>query len=428
MRNVKLILMLCAVLAFVAAPSVAQAQYDVYKSVPDVDKPDRNGDGIWPDPGDMSCWQAVAANLLGGAGWGLAANTPQQNADAIYKHMTANFGTANPGKTGIAINWWLYNYGYNPDRVGGWYQPDKKSNDVTVVGRTLTNMDYDFLLDELSPSRSQYVGVRWEFFNPETSESFNHCLTLIGGNYSNVHVPPGNPLQSLWHDSDRDMGNGPNPPDDDMYTNTFDANQFWHINYTPAVMNNWAQGYVTLCPGEQKPASAMENYDAAYHRDYNAAGNEIKVWRTAGANKNWGAPTWDPDGTGDYTILQIPNEEIPEMYKKVYLLVDYKDRNYDPADPTGAPDIILVDNAGITYEPDVTISTDGGQILFEWTMDDQPPWERIIFPNTDYYYLTGDIKDFNIATECIPEPATMLLISMGGIGLILRRRKKQIGT
>ncbi len=416
--------------SLLAAPVWAQQQqYDVYKNVPDVDKPDRDANGIWPDPGDMSCWQATAANLLGGAGWGLAANTPQQNADAIYGHMNTHFGWANSGKPEIAINWWLYNYGYNSDQAGsGWYQPTKTYNDVTVINRTLCSFDYDFLLDELE--RCQYVGVSWEFFDPVLDVGFAHCLTLIGGNHvGNPNArPTGN--VSLWHDSDRDVGNGVlDPVNDDQYTNTFDlvppaALPHWHINYTAAVPQNWALGYVTLCPGEQKPASALENYDAAWHRDYNAAGSEIQVWRTAGANKNWGDPTWDPDATGDYTTLEIPNEEIEKMFKMVYLLVDFKDRLYDPADPDGAPDIKLEDDGGNeVLDLIITISADGGQILYEWKMDDQPPFERIIFPNTDYYYLTGDIKDFNIATECVPEPATMGLLVLGGIGLLIRRKR-----
>ena len=410
MKNLKTILMLGAILTLVSAPAWG---YDAYKSVPDVDKPDRDGDGNWPDLGDMSCWQACAANLLAGAGWGLTTNTAQQNADAIYGQMNTHFGTGNCGKAEIAINWWLYNYGYNPDDVGGWYQPTKTYNDVTIVQKNLAAGDYDHLLNELN--RCQYVAVSWEFVEDLGGGNivgFNHCLTLVGGNKS----PTGAPNNvSIWHDSDRDVGGA----DDNVYTNTFDA--FWHINYTnmPPV-NNMAQGYVTLCPGEQKPASAMENYDAAYYRDYDAVGNQVKTWRIAG-KADYGQPAWVMDGNDEYTILQVENEEIPEMYKMVYLLIDFRSQGYN-AD--NAPDIDLMDDEGKTYDAEITVSADGGQIKYEWTMDDQPPFERIIFPSLDYYYLSGDVKDFNIATECVPEPFTLTMLVVGSVGLILRRKRR----
>ena len=96
--------------------------FDVYKysqpeedlvPVPDADKPGVSL-GNAPPAGDQSCWLAAAANILAGAGWGPAANTPQQNATAIYGHLTGHFTTAWAGNTALAANWWLLNYGYNP--------------------------------------------------------------------------------------------------------------------------------------------------------------------------------------------------------------------------------------------------------------------------------------------------------------------------
>jgi len=392
--------------AMVAAPSSAQ-QYDVTKSVPDVDK-------VPPGPmPDNSCWQACAANLLGGAGWGLAANTPQQNADAIYGHMNAKFGLANFGDPALAINWWLYEYGYNPSRPGGWYRPTLTYNDVTTLNKQLKNVDYDFLLDEVE--RRQYVGVQW------TTPVGDHCMTLIGGNYAGN--PNGKPTGnvSLWHDSDRDVGNGPTPPDDDLYGNAFDAAGNWTLPGYPTLNGT---GFVTLCPGVQKPASAMENYDAAYFRDQNLAGAVSKVWRIAGSAQ-YGQPVWQQDQDQKWTVLHVPNEELPDLHKEVYLLIDFKGRAYDPTNPNAAdpPDISLLDSAGTTWdEPEVTISADGGQLLYKWVLDTQPAWEDILFPTEDYYNLAGDVKDFNIATQCVPEPVTLALLSAGAVALIRRKR------
>ena len=96
------------VLAALAGSSASGGppRYDSYKSVPDVDKAKL---AFPPGPmPDNSCWLACASNLLGGGGWGLAGNTPQQNADAIYGHLTGHFTFVPMGNPATAINWWLY--------------------------------------------------------------------------------------------------------------------------------------------------------------------------------------------------------------------------------------------------------------------------------------------------------------------------------
>ena len=73
---------------------------------------------------------------------------------------------------------------------------------------------------------------------------------------------------------------------------------------------------------------------------------------------------------------------------------------------------------------EVTVSADGGQLMYHWTIDYQPEWEEIVFPTTDYYNLSSGVKDFNVATECVPEPTTMLLL-FGGLGIVLGKRKRR---
>ncbi len=369
--------------------------YDVYVGgIPDVDK-----QPLPPNAGDQSCWQAAAANLLAAGGWGLPGNTAQQNADLIYGHMTNHFGKANQGDVELAIGWWLYSYGYNSSNPGGWYRPTLTYNDQTVVSHQLVSADYDHLLNELN--RGQYVAVKWSF------SSGDHAMTLVGGDKSTTANN-----KSVWHDSDRDVGNGGmGDPNDDAYANAFEP---WTLIGYPANPGT-ASGYVTLCPGVQKPASAMNNYDAAYYRDQDQNGNVFKVWRIAGIN-NYGNPTWQQDNNNKWTILQVPNEPIEEMHKEVYLLVDFKGQGYTSQN---APDIILRDENGTECTNRViTVDSDGGQILYHWTMDDQPPLEYITFPDESYYNLSGDVLSFNVATECVPEPITLSLLLLGIAGII----------
>lgn len=376
--------------------------FDVFKAVPDVDKP------IPVDPNDNSCWQAAAANLLGGAGYGIGAGvnaTAQQRADYIYQQLRNDLGFINLGSPERAINYWLYTYGKNPDSND--YLPLHEYTDVTIKydPNGLTSLDYDFLLDELA--RCQYVAVSWD--QP------NHCMTLAGGNKSSV---PGN--QSIWHDSDQDKGNGPNPPDDDVYTNLF--NPIWNMDDPQTIGLDFqiAQKYVTFCPGLNKNRLAVENYDLAYFlSDSDQNGSWSPVFREAGVKaQTYTDPTWiDPVAP----ILRVGNEQLPDRVKRIELLVDYTDRL---AGRELLENVQLLDDQGKIWMPiEVTSSADQGQLLFVWLLDHQPLFEEIIFPDNRYRLLDGNVKDWNLATICIPEPAAgfMVLIMIGSMLLSKRR-------
>ncbi|MFA6135078.1 MAG: PEP-CTERM sorting domain-containing protein [Phycisphaerae bacterium] len=396
------------VLLVTALPAGA---YDVYKysqigqppdPVPDVNK--------LGGAQDNSCWLATAANMLAGAGWGLSDKTAQQNGDAIYGQLTGHFGTACGGMEERAINWWLLNYGYNPDAVdANYYRPTLTYNDVTHVDRTLTAADYDFLLNELT--RCQYVGV--SFVVP--GQELGHAMTLVGGNYSSFHVPPGGLQASVWHDSDKTLGVNGDDPHANVWRN---ANNDWYVNYQDDGNPNndlLAENYTTLCPGLQKPKSAIDNYDVAYYRDMAPDGSWFRTFREAGVKKDvFADPVWD-----DSFTLTLGNEIVQDYHKEVWLLIDYLDR-----DNNTDPNILLVtqqDPNGLS-PTEIDYSPDNGQIRLHWVLDYQPAWEKIVFPLGKYCDLSGDVKDLNVATECIPEPATLALLALGGLAM-LRRRK-----
>lgn len=383
-------LAVCGLLA-VAAPG--QPDWDVYKDVPDVNKIDRPDIPGWPDAGDNSCWQAAAANLLGGAGYGTGA-TAQLRAESIYNQLITDLGWNNMGWADRAINYWLYTYGKNPDSAE--YRPANGYTDVTAVYQyspPLGRGDYNFLLDELA--RCQYVAVGWDM--PP------HCMTLVGGNYDQ-----GLGSQSVWHDSDR---TAPGAVSDDVYTNAFPMEGGWNLTDYQA----WnAQSYVTLCEGLNKPQYAMSQYDVAWFRgDTDQDGVWDADYREAGLMKDvYDDPAW----VDDYTF-HVDNEYVEDYEKEVWLLVDYTDRVLGRQE-----DVRLVDDQGTEWLPtEIIESDDGGQLRFYWDLNYQPDWERIVFPDDRYYTLAGNVKDWDLSTYCVPEPAAAMLLVLAT--LALRRRR-----
>jgi hypothetical protein len=425
-------LVVACLLATLTSMAWAQPAYDVYKysqptgaqvPIPDVDKPGVPPDPNPPRPGDLSCWQAVAANLLAGAGYGTGA-TPQARADAIYAQLNADLGFTSGGYTHRAINYWLYTYGKNPS--SNQYDPSNSYTDVTYAynsnglslgDQNMVRSDYNFLLDELVDC--QYVGISID--NPD------HALTLVGGNY----YPAVGLDQSVVHDSDRTVGGTP----DDVYTNVpagFDGNR-WRMQYNAAGPPSSVQSYTTLCPGLNKPQHAVENFDVAYFMDWWDPDGEEGALLTgfhpradirgvsAGAYTGPGGtfePQWaeQPQDPNKPEFI-VPNQSVPEWDKEVWLLIDFIDR-----DRAGDPGVDLLDDNGVLYEPtSYEWSEDGGQVLVYWDLPVQPDWEVLVFPSLDYQTLTGVVKDWDVATYCIPEPTSLVLLGIGSM-LIARRR------
>ena len=52
----------------------------------------------------------------------------------------------------------------------------------------------------------------------------------------------------------------------------------------------------------------------------------------------------------------------------------------------------------------------------------QPAFEDIVFPNDAYYYLDEYVKDWDVALQCVPEPATLALLLIGGFVLLGTKR------
>ena len=403
-------------LAFVAAPAAANDNYDVYKDgVPDVNK----------YVVDNSCWLATASNVLGGAGWG--------DAYDIYDDLIDEFGTANGGHAHAAAKWWVHNIGLDEADEGQGYNPTCSYVNFRLIQRTLTAGDYDFLLDELN--RCQYVSVTW-FWGGD----LGHCMTLVGGNYA-CRQSGFNTCNSVWHDSDDDIGTttvtdmvkanigftssmSPDPP----YTH---PNMTWKINNE----NWWADRAFLACPGVPKPADAIGNFDVHYYIGVGPPSAEnpqsyttkVEMLTTGANHKTYMGPNgefdaeWDPTTT-EPTLI-VPNLVVDDLHKILYLLVDFN--NPEDPDDTTADDIQVFDDEGVEILLDsIEWSSDNGQVLLTYVFDDQPAWETIVFPDNSYKTLAGNVFEWNIATECVPEPATMSLLVLGAIALVVRRKRK----
>jgi hypothetical protein len=437
------------VLALVVGPAAA---YDVgpVLSTDGTPVPDTNKQGVPPAPApdDLGCWAATAANVLGASGWGVGVNA-QARAASIYADFIANFkvNAADQylkvaGDCPAAAQWWVNTIGLNSAKIGQGFDPTNKFINFSIKQMTLYEVDYNFLLNQLA--NGKYVGVKWSIPGADVG----HGMTLVGGDYgpNGGGANPNAPL-SVWHDSDRDGVNVNPPPQwlaDQPHLNTWGPNSEWRLDYwdTTHVRDDdwWGDGYFTAGQGSPKPAGAVTNFDVHHFiglgpLQHDATGDfygtQVTTLTTGAKLGVYRSPTgnYNAEWASDGATLLVPNQAQASDYKVLYLSVDFRAAQ-DPA-TSDIAQIKVIDDTGVAATlTDTEWAADNGQVLLTYTFDRQPAWETVTFPidpntNTSHYKdldAGGSIYGWNLATECVPEPATMGLLALGALAALARRR------
>ncbi|MCD4825097.1 MAG: PEP-CTERM sorting domain-containing protein [Phycisphaerae bacterium] len=134
-----------------------------------------------------------------------------------------------------------------------------------------------------------------------------------------------------------------------------------------------------------------------------------------GAN-NGGITSWVNDGgagTGMAGVRTSTGFNVDNYSHATDSTWEYFEVEYDIRTGTGTADI-------------VDVITPGGTASAGHQASNTVPFLNDTFyigaRGASNYFLTGNIDQFKI--ESVPEPATMALLGMGGIGLLIRRRRK----
>jgi len=460
MRFARIAGLLAAAVMLAATGAAWGAAYNVgpVNSTDATAVPDVNKNPFPPAADDYGCWAAAASDVLAAAGWGTGGNAAARAAN-IYQDFINHF-KVNPGDTYIkatgdgasAVKWWVANVGLNQAATGSGYTPAATYVNFRLKNQTLFESDYNFLLHELNAG--QYAMVHWQL-----PTGMGHCVTLVGGNYGPNNAPPANPAPpwtSVWHDSDSNGAGGVADQARNTYNFALGQNNTWFLdtNAVPTPNNtadDWfAEGYLTACPGVSKPASAIGNFDIHHYTGlalpvFNPTSGRFECNPTMQltiTGSNYGTykgpggavidPYWqDPTPTNPTPTLIVPNQFDQTRQKKLYVLVDFNDPVLVPKDGQGqpiAPAIQVIDDAGIVIGlTSAQWAADGGEVMMTYTFDSQPAWEQVVFPGAEYNNLwaaNSNVFEWDIATECVPEPTTLALILFGAAGVISRRRRR----
>jgi len=131
----------------------------------------------------------------------------------------------------------------------------------------------------------------------------------------------------------------------------------------------------------------------------------------------------------DYEIMDIvvPNQVVPPLntWKDIRIQITYYDPTPDPvpprADVSAGPNLVeLVDENVVPLGPDWYV------LVKDWRIAPNPQEELVMIDNPHLGQLgVHAVGEVVIDTVCVPEPATVVLVTCGGLSLGLARRRRR---
>jgi len=134
-------------------------------------------------------------------------------------------------------------------------------------------------------------------------------------------------------------------------------------------------------------------------------------------------PQWKTDQLGKETVLWVDNIAIPNQTKNIWVEIKFVQPQ------TVVPTLTVTDPRGQVYNPSATwLGGTTGSSQFTtamWALPYQPAYETIQFDSENYYNLNG-VEVVEVATQCVPEPISIMLGTLGlaAIGGLRRFRNR----
>jgi hypothetical protein len=310
--------LVAVVIAILAFPGLAFAQWQKVDPPPDVDKAAHGHTGTW------TCWQATAANMLAAAGYG-DGTTVQDRADDIYSEMVAHFGTGG-GWPDTALTWWLASAhndmaGSNPYTVVTFYGPRQK------IAYQDPNLP-EFFGNELR--RCQQVGLTIG----DPGCAWWHVISVWGDSGGAGELTT-NPAGVIVTDSDSDAGG-----DVQMYS--YSANGWELTDYSGGA---YITDFTTLCPTDDPSDQVLTQKvvgSLSIHQDSETAATDLHYRVVTDVDILTYLTTIDWETDNPPTIVEGEEDhEEWELYYERWITVDWD----------------LSDNP-VPYCTDVTITTE----------------------------------------------------------------------